>query len=196
MTIAAFDFDGTITKRDTFIAFILFAKGWPALFIGILKYSTWLALYALRLYPNWKIKEKLFSYFFAGVPLSVFDKWCTSFYNNSKNIVYSEAVLAVRHHIELGHTVVIVTASIENWVLPFAKAIGANTVIGTKAEVSEGRLTGKFATMNCYGSEKVSRFCKTYPNRDSYTLIAYGDSRGDSEMLAFADKGVYRPFKQ
>lgn len=44
--------------------------------------------------------------------------------------------------------------------------------------------------MNCYGAEKVHRLLEIFPQRDSYTLVAYGNSDGDIPLLEFADSGV------
>jgi phosphoserine phosphatase len=44
-----------------------------------------------------------------------------------------------------------------------------------------------FISKNCYGQEKVNRLLEVEPDRKNYYLYAYGDSRGDREMLAFAD---------
>ena len=46
-----------------------------------------------------------------------------------------------------------------------------------------------------YGQEKVERIRSLFPQRDTYQLIAYGDSRGDKEMLDYADEKHYRPFR-
>jgi phosphoserine phosphatase len=67
-------------------------------------------------------------------------------------------------------------------------------VLGTQIEVADGSLTGRFLTKNCYGQEKVKRLLEQYPDRREYHLTAYGDSRGDKEMLAFADESYYKPF--
>lgn len=68
------------------------------------------------------------------------------------------------------------------------------TIIGTKVQVVDGKLTGRFLTKNCYGEEKVRRLLEQYPNRKEYKLVAYGDSRGDHALLDFADEGHYRAF--
>ena len=81
-----------------------------------------------------------------------------------------------------------------------ASWVGAGTqrrpvVLGTKVETRDGRLTGRFATPNCYGPEKVRRIREVFPDRDNYHLTAFGDSRGDKEMLDYADQGYYKPFR-
>ena len=59
----------------------------------------------------------------------------------------------------------------------------------------EGRLTGRFLTKNCYGAEKVNRLREVLvAPREEYYIVAFGDSRGDKELLAYADKGYFKPF--
>ena len=86
----------------------------------------------------------------------------------------------------------IVSASIDNWVQPFFPKV---KIVGTQVEVENGLLTGRFLTKNCYGQEKVNRILAIYPNRREYKLIAFGDSEGDKELLAFADEAHYKPFR-
>ena len=69
-------------------------------------------------------------------------------------------------------------------------------MLGTQIEVKDGMLTGRFLTRNCYGQEKVNRILALYPNRQDYYLTAFGDSRGDKEMLAWADESYFKPFRQ
>lgn len=61
MRIYAFDFDGTLTTKDTLIEFIRFSKGRVRLFLGFLLFSPLLILMKLHLYPNWKAKQRVFS---------------------------------------------------------------------------------------------------------------------------------------
>ncbi len=151
--IYAFDFDGTLTTKDTLLEFIRFAKGSRQMFCGFLLFSPLLLLMKLHLYPNWKAKQQVFSYF-------------------------------------------IISASIDNWVRPFFDEIDKKIqVLGTQIETKGGCLTGQFTTKNCYGQEKVNRLTALYPHREAYELIAFGDSRGDKELLDFADKGFYKPFR-
>ena len=151
----AFDFDGTLTTRDTLLEFIRYACGTPRFLLGFLIHSPLLVLMKLRLYPNGRTKERIFSWFFL------------------------EQAKAS------GAEILIVSASIDNWVQPFFPSV---TVLGTQIEVANGLLTGRFLTPNCYGQEKVRRILALHPDRSAYHLTAYGDSRGDRELLAFADE--------
>ena len=197
--IAVFDFDGTITRKDTLIEFIRFAKGSTALYWGLLLHLPWLVLMKLRLYDNGKTKERVFSWFFQGMPVEQFNDLGQAFYQaQADKLIYSEAKKKILEHKSQGDIVVILSASIENWVQPFASALQAEGLLGTQAEVQNGILTGKFATKNCYGQEKVNRL-KTWLDanvKEQLYIIAYGDSRGDKELLEFANEKHYKSFKQ
>lgn len=69
--IYAYDFDGTLTSHDSFLAFIRYACGAWAFWLGLLRYSPWLILMKLHLYSNGKAKQKVFSHFFKGMPSSM-----------------------------------------------------------------------------------------------------------------------------
>ena len=195
--IYAFDFDGTLTTKDTLLEFIRFAKGSGQMFCGFLLFSPLLILMKLHLFPNWKVKQKIFSYFFKGMKIDDFNSLCTRFAEQNKHLLRPAGIEKVRQAIDEEHnTVLIISASIDNWVRPFFDEIDKKIqVLGTQIETKEGRLTGQFTTKNCYGEEKVNRLTALYPHREAYYLIAFGDSRGDKELLAFADKGFYKPFR-
>lgn len=188
----AFDFDGTLTTKDSLLAFIRYAKGTHGFLWGFLRHAHLLVLMKLGLYPNWKAKERVFSYFFKGMPVEVFDTLCCQFAADNRELLRSEGVKTLQQAQAGGAEVLIVSASIDNWVQPFFPSV---KVVGTQVEVKNGHLSGQFLTKNCYGQEKVNRILALYPDRNEYRLIAYGDSRGDKELLAFADEGHYKPFR-
>ena len=195
--IYAFDFDGTLTTKDTLLEFIRFAKGSGQMFRGFLLFSPLLLLMKLHLYPNWKAKQQVFSYFFKGMNIDDFNALCTLFAEQNKHLLRPAGIEKVRQAIEEEQaTVLIISASIDNWVRPFFDEIDKKIqVLGTQIETKGGCLTGRFTTKNCYGQEKVNRLTALYPHREAYELIAFGDSRGDKELLEFADKGFYKPFR-
>lgn len=181
----AFDFDGTLTTRDTLIAFIRYACGTPRFLLGFLLHAPLLVLMKLRLYSNGKAKQRLFSWFFRGMPIETFDALCQSFASTHRHLLRPETVRLLQQALSEGSEVLVVSSSIDNWVQPFFPAV---TVLGTQIEVIDGCLSGRFLTPNCYGQEKVRRILALHPDRSAYRLTAYGDSRGDRELLAFADE--------
>jgi len=194
-TIAAFDFDGTITTKDTLFEFLKFTNSPLKLILGLLMMSPILVLHAFQIIPNYKAKQMLFSWFYRGWDLARFNEMCEEFAIRIDSVVNRNALDELKAYNDKGVSIVIVTASIENWVKPWATATGINEVLGTKIEVdSNNRITGRFLSKNCYGQEKVNRFLEMHPNRNTYKLAAYGDSRGDRELLAFADIAFLKKF--
>ena len=199
--IVAFDFDGTLTSKDTLLEFIRFAKGSKGFWLGFLRYAHLLVLMKLGLYPNWKVKQKVFAHFFEGMRIETFDELCRRFAQNQQYLLFRpKGIETLYQALNDGVEVIIVSASIDNWVRPFFENLSTQNnqnilILGTQIEVKDGHLTGRFLTKNCYGQEKVNRILARYPNREDYHLTAYGDSRGDKELLAFADKSHYKPFR-
>ena len=191
--IYAFDFDGTLTTKDTLLEFIRFAKGSCGLWLGFMRYAHLLVLMKLGVYPNWKAKQKVFAHFFKDTTLDDFNSICQEFAASSKHLLRPKGIEAINKAQSEGSEVVIVSASIDNWVQPFFADV---KVLGTQIEVVDDKLTGRFLTKNCYGQEKVNRILALYPHRQDYHLTAFGDSRGDKELLAWADESHFKPFRE
>ena len=188
-----FDFDGTLTTKDTLLEFILYSCGKVKFLLGFLLYSPLLILMKFGLYPNWKAKQHVFSYFFRGMKIDDFDSVCRRFAVDCRYLLRPEAVKDIETAMTEGIKVYVVSASIDNWVQPFFEFA---KVLGTQIEVINGILTGRFMTPNCYGPEKVRRIKEVLTEpRSHYYIIAYGDSRGDKEMLDYADEEYFRPFR-
>lgn len=209
--IYCFDFDGTLTTSDTLLEFIRYAKGTGRFLMVFMMYSPLLVLMKLHLFPNWKAKQLIFAHLFAGMRIEKFDALCRDFAEEYQHLLRPKGVTLVHEALVAGAQVFIVSASIDNWVRPFFKVRGLDgvRVLGTQIEVIDGRLTGKFKSNNCYGEEKVHRITEALSAptstsspasaapfvRSQYEIEAFGDSRGDKEMLTFADKGHYKPFR-
>jgi HAD superfamily hydrolase (TIGR01490 family) len=192
-TIAVFDFDGTITRKDTLIEFIKFTRGKRRFYGGFLLFSPLLIAMKLRLLPNWKVKQQLFSYFYIGISAWNFDKWGIEFSAMIDKILRPKTMEILKLHKKNGNKTIIISASIENWIKPWAAKTGIDMVLSTQIEIDSNRLlTGKFLTKNCYGQEKVKRLLEMFPNRSNYKLVVYGNSRGDRELIDFADEGYYK----
>ncbi len=190
--IVAFDFDGTLTNKDSLLEFIRHVRGTTALWCGFLRYAPILVLMLLKCYPHGKAKEKVFSYFFKGMSINEFNAVCQQFAATHRHLLRPKGVAAIEEAQAAGAAVVIISASVDNWVQPFFPTV---KVLGTQIEVRDGLLTGRFLTENCFGQEKVNRLLAVYPDRADYHLTAYGDSQGDRELLAFADEAHYKPFR-
>ena len=188
--VAAFDFDGTLTTGDTLLAFVRFTHGRRKLLMGFLRHAHLLLMMKMGLCPNGKVKEKVFSHFYKGTSYQQFKWWGCRFADVADTMLNRQVVETLRQHLAAGHTVCVVTASIDEWVRPVCERLGVGTLLATRVEIAaDGTLTGRFLSPNCHGAQKVARLLEVFPQRETYMLYAYGDSRGDNELLAFADKG-------
>lgn len=198
--IYCFDFDGTLTTSDTLLEFIKYAKGRGRFLMVFLMYSPLLVLMKLHLYPNWKAKQQIFAHLFAGMRIEKFDALCRGFAEESQHLLRPKGITLMHEALVAEAQVFIVSASIDNWVRPFfdIRNLKGVQVLGTQIEVEDGKLTGRFKSNNCYGKEKAHRIAEVLKSfeRSEYEIEAFGDSRGDKEMLAFADKGHFKPFRE
>jgi len=89
-------------------------------------------------------------------------------------------------HRSRAHEIVIVSASLEVYLLEVARVLPIDCVLSTRLEVDEqGRCTGRMLGANCRGPEKAARLT-AHLGDGGRLLWAYGNSRGDDEMLALA----------
>jgi len=195
MNISFFDFDGTITTGDSLIKFIHFVVGDVKFIWGMALLSPMLIAYKLKLIPNYKVKQYMLSYFFKGMSEEKFMQVANEYsLNHIKTILRPKAMEKIAWHKEQGHKIVIVSASIECWLKPWCDRNGLD-LIATKIEMKDGIVTGMLLTKNCYGIEKVNRVYEIYNLSEYDHIYAYGDSRGDKELLELANDSFYKPFR-
>lgn len=194
-TLVLFDFDGTLTRRDSLLDFLKFAVGSYDFYKGLASLSPILAAYGLRVISNSVAKEKLIAHFFAGWDTARFESVADDYSRHRiDSILRPEAFTTLQHHLASGHRVAIVSASMEDWLRAWCQGHGVE-LIATRMERDGARLTGRFATKNCHGPEKVARVRAHFDLEAFNEIYAYGDSRGDREMLALASKPFYRCFR-
>ena len=195
MKLALFDFDGTITTKDSLVDFIQYATGKSTYYVGLLKLSPMLVAYTFKLIPNHIAKEKLIGHFFKDWDINLFQKLAEQYSSEQiDKITRPKATEKIKWHQEQGHKVVMVSASMECWLEAWCDMQNIE-LISTQLEMRDNKLTGKFVTKNCYGIEKANRVKKAYNLSDYDYVYAYGDSHGDKELLALADESFYKPFR-
>ena len=192
--IAFFDFDGTITTRDTLLEFIKFAKGKRAFYSGFLYNIFYLIAYKIKLISNQEAKEKVLSYFFKDMDLIEFDKLSEAFSKKKlPSIIRHGAEKEIARLQQENFVVVIVSASPENWIRHWCKERNL-ILIASELEVINGKVSGKISGKNCHGEEKVRRILEKYVLKEYDEIYAYGDTKGDLPMLGLATKSFYQPF--
>ncbi len=194
-SIAFFDFDGTITRKDTMIELVKYAKGNFNYYKGLLLLSPWLAGMKFGLVKNSKAKEKLLTYFFKGTHIDEFDSICKQFSNNIiPKLIRPDAYESILEHKRKGHEIIVVSASAENWISHWCKENNLQ-YLATKLEVKTNIITGLLLGNNCNGIEKVNRINEVVDLSTYKTIFGYGDSSGDKEMLELATNNGFRVFK-
>lgn len=193
--IAFFDFDGTITHKDTMWEIIRFQKGSAALYTGIARLAPGLVRFKLGRQTAQESKEQVLQHFFGGMPEKAFREICLRFCRELLPLLVREpALAAIRQHQQQGRQVVVVTASAQDWVAPWCETLGIDC-IASRLEVQDGQITGKLSGANCNGQEKVVRIRQQFNLHDYTDIYAYGDTNGDRPMLALAQHPVYKPFR-
>ena len=180
VVLAAFDVDGTLTRRDCVVPFFHAVAGGVALArAGALHFSG-VAKVAARRGNRDELKVAFAKALFGG--------------RDGQQI----AAIGRRFAAETipgwlqrqGHQVVLVSASFGEYLHPLGESLGVDDVLCTEFERgSDGRLTGNLVGANCRGREKVRRLEMLYADKPA-EIWAYGDSSGDDAMLAWATNPI------
>lgn len=192
--IVAFDFDGTLTIRDSFTAFLRWRAGPGGWALGLVKMSPALAGYA-RDRDRGRIKAASVREFLGGVSRAELEAEAEAFADRVwADFMRPDALKVWNDWGAKGVHRVIVTASPETTVAPFARRLGAEALLGTQLVFDgDDRVTGAFSSPNCRGEEKVRRLRAVYGD-DVDLAAAYGDTSGDTEMIAIAREKGFRVF--
>jgi len=198
--IAFFDFDGTITTKDTLLEFIRFSKGSLRFNLGFLLNSPWLVAMKLKLISNQKAKERILAHFFGKQPIPAFEQQCEAFSNKIlPGLIRPKALTEFSRLRDAGATIVIVSASPEDWIRHWAAQQGAELIATRLCTFTDPkgqtRLTGRIEGINCYGEEKVNRIRQRFTLQNYKEIYAYGDTSGDKPMLQLATASFFKPFR-
>ncbi|MGM0554357.1 MAG: HAD-IB family hydrolase [Pseudomonadota bacterium] len=190
--IVLFDFDGTLTRRDSLFPFLHHALGTVEFLRRLPNCLTGLALKRLS---SQDAKEAVLTRMLAGETLA---------HLQAKGREYAESRLdrllrpagmrMLQAHQAAGHDCVLVSASLDLWLQPWAERHGVAGVVSSRLAVDDTeRITGPLDGTNCRGSAKpaaVAAWLATLPPEDPVDLVAaYGDSGADQPMLELARSG-------
>ncbi|WP_068471369.1 HAD-IB family hydrolase [Candidatus Protochlamydia phocaeensis] len=194
--IAAFDFDNTLTDRDSLLPFLFYQAGFFKAASRLMALTPSFIHFLFKTLSRQEIKEKILASFFKGMPYAELQKWGKKYASESLDAYLKpEAIERLRWHQRAGHRCVLISASLEFYLCPWAQRHGFDDVIASRLELDQaGCVTGRLQDLNCWGPEKSKRLLEKMGKKDKYVLYAYGDSRGDKELLALADFPFYRNF--
>jgi phosphatidylglycerophosphatase C len=192
--IAFFDFDGTITTKDTMLEFAKYCHSTTNYLLGMVLISPWLIAMKAGLVSKQKAKEKFITYFFGNTSVQKFSDDCNLFTKDVlAHLIKADALQTIKKFQAENTEVVIVSASAENWLAPWC--IEQNIIfLCSKLEVKENKITGKLLGQNCNGLEKVNRIKQQFDTASYENIYCYGDTDGDKPMLGLATRPYYRLF--
>ena len=193
--IAAFDFDETLTTRDTVVPFMRLMASRRRIGAGVALRGV-RTFQALARRDRHLLRSVATEIVFSGRPIDDVERLAAGFGSSIVDgMLRDDTVARLDWHRQEGHLVVIVSASYEQYVHVVGDVLGVDGVVATRLDVVEGRCTGRLAGPNCRGPEKVRRLeawlTERGLRRDDLTLWAYGDSSGDRELLEWADHPVW-----
>jgi len=187
--VAAFDVDGTLTTGDCVTPFLRRAAG-RRLWTTLLRHPLALAAAAARRDRD-RLKELACSAL-RGIESTEIEHLGEAFAREvGAGRLRDDTVARLRRHRELGHTVILASASLDPYLVPLGRSLGVDALVCTVLERGrDGRLTGRLVGANCRGAEKARRVRGWLREHDlaDAELWAYGDSSGDDELLALADR--------
>ena len=195
MRLAIFDFDGTISSEDSFRGFIIYYCGYLSFIIGSIILSPIYFLYWFKIISNNSMKERVIGYYFKNEMEENFERECLSYsINEIPKMIRKKAKERIDWHLSNGDKVIVVSASINSWLKVWCERNKLG-LIATELDIKDGKISGKLKGKNCFGAEKVRRIKKDINMDDFECIYAYGDSRGDKEILELATESHFKPFR-
>jgi phosphatidylglycerophosphatase C len=200
-TVAAFDFDGTLTDSGSVFPFLVSLRGaWPVVRAALRLSPSLLRAAVTGGAAADEVKEKLFIRLLGGLAVEELDRRSAVFARRHlQRHLRDDTFRRLEWHRRQGHYTVIVSASPECYVSPAGEELGVDGVVATRLAVGGGGLlTGGYEGKNCRGAEKYARLVVHLRSRgllsnnggEHPVLWVYGNSRGDLRLLNAADHGV------
>lgn len=192
--LVAFDFDGTLTTTDSFVAFLKWRVGALAFYLDLIRLFPAGVRYLFNR-DKGKIKSAAIRVFLKGLPREILDQEAAEFAAVAAPMLLRPDALKVwRRHRADGARMVIVTASPESIVAPFARGLGADLLIASQLQFdSDDRVGNGLLGRNCRGPEKAYQLQSAF-GYEVRLAAAYGDTDGDKEMLDLAEQKFMRLF--
>ena len=195
LVVAVFDFDGTLTVADSLLPFLREVAGRWRFWIGMVLLSPVFAAGGLGLMRRERLKEKLLREFLRGRTRMELEPVIARFIERRlQDLLNPRAMERLRQHQAQQHRIILLSASPELYLQPWAAKAGIAEVIATRLETISGTFTGRFDRLNCRGPEKVERLRAHLGDLSGYSIHAYGDSPSDRVLLERVEFGHYRTF--
>jgi HAD superfamily hydrolase (TIGR01490 family) len=190
--LALFDFDGTITDRDTFTPFLFSTVGARRLALGRVVLAPFVIAFRLHLLPSTAMRQIIVAFGLRGRAVAAVDAAGAVFAREQIPAwVRPEARARLAWHKARGDRIVVVSASLAAYLRPWCAAEGLE-LICVELEERSGMLTGHYRGGDCSAHEKARRVRERYDLSQFATIYAYGDTVEDRELFALAHLKSYQ----
>ena len=188
--LAVFDLDGTITRRDTLLPYVMgFPLSTPRKLLGVLVFLGPLILFAIGRRDHGQLKSAFIRSVLAGQTRSRIEAWTAQFVPALlKQGVFADALSTITRHKQEGALLVLMSASTDLYVPAIGAALGFDEVICTGVKWNGERLDGHLTTPNRRGTEKTRCFEALRTAHPGLTTAAYGNAGSDLDHLRLADQ--------
>jgi len=188
MNLALFDFDGTITRADTWTPFVRLTATSTRTAIGSIALLPVAVAYRLKLMGGATARPIVAMVAFRGrSEAEIRSAGCEYAAKELPGTVRRMALDKIRWHQARGDRVIVVSGSLDVYLQPWCAAIGVE-VICTELTAKNGVLTGRYRQGDCTGRRKTDRLHERVRLSDYETIYAYGDSAEDTELLSVAHR--------
>jgi len=188
-TIAFFDFDGTLTTRDTLIDFTRYMAGPFKFMTGLVVLFPQLLLTLLKIIDKDKMARHFIKYYYRNKNINELEQLAAGYTKKRiPKLMNPDVYSQFRHHKRNNHEIAVVSASPFIWLSIWCKNNNVD-LIATKMVIENDIIKGLLIGNRCNGDEKVRRIKEKYEISGYDTIYAYGNSQGDMPMLQMADKG-------
>ena len=186
MIAALFDMDNTLLRVDTAMSWtkFLYRRGeLPKTMLA--KAIYWSTLYKLAVLDMETVFTKLCRDLEGDLESEMIAKCDVWYREHIEPHVAPAARVAVEHHRQAGHVVVLATGSTAYAARPVAKGVGIEHVLSSELEVVGGAFTGRPSAL-CFGRHKVALAEQWAASHgiDLARSYFYSDSYNDLPMLA------------
>lgn len=194
--IVVFDFDGTITTDDTFRLFLRYYAGNLKWAVNILLLMPIFIVYGLKLVGRTQAKIHVTRRFFKNAPIARLDAKAAEFAKEViPGLIRPQAQACLDSKKTDLESLYICSASIAPYLRAWGESQNIHNILATELESDGDRYTGEIKGWNIWGEGKVRRILAEFAPHPVRIIEAYGDSRGDQEMLHAAEASYFRPFR-
>lgn len=192
MDLALFDFDGTISDRDTWTPFVRSTARPARRFAAYALLLPVAVVYRLGWLSSSQGRQLTHRVVFWRVDAPTLRRQGREYAADRLNgVLRPEAVARLAWHRSRGDQIVVVSAGLDVYLAPWCEQQQVS-LICTVLEERSGRLTGRLVGGDCTGDEKARRIGANYDLSRYDEVYAYGDSGEDRAMLALAHHKFYR----